>query len=53
MEKVLIQGLATLESGKCDGRFNRTPNPVSGRKHGRGGGEVRIMTCERARSILS
>jgi hypothetical protein len=28
MEKVLIQGLATLESGKCDGRFNRMPNPV-------------------------
>jgi hypothetical protein len=25
MEKVLIQGLATPESGRCDGRFNRTP----------------------------
>jgi hypothetical protein len=39
MEKVLIQGLATLESGKCDGRLNRTPNPVQSRKHGRGEGK--------------
>jgi hypothetical protein len=48
----MIQGLATLESGKCDGRFNRMSNPVESRKHGRGGGEVRIMTCGRARYIL-
>jgi hypothetical protein len=28
MEKLTIQGLATPESGRCDFRFNRTPNPV-------------------------
>jgi len=49
----MIQGLATPKSGRCDGRFNRTPNPVSSRKQDRGAGEVRIMTCERARSIFS
>jgi hypothetical protein len=49
----MIKGLATPESGRCDGRLNRTPNPVSIRKHDRGGGDVRIVTCERARSILS
>jgi hypothetical protein len=40
------------ESGRCDGRFNRTPDPVESRKHDTGGGEVRIMTCEGARSML-
>ena len=52
MEKVMIQGLATPESGRCDGRFNRTPNPVQSRKHDRGGEEVRSMTCKRARPIF-
>jgi hypothetical protein len=49
----MIQGLATPESGRCDGRFNRTPNPVQSCKQDRGGGEVRIVTRERARFILS
>jgi hypothetical protein len=26
VEKVMVQGLATPESGRCDGRLNRTPN---------------------------
>jgi hypothetical protein len=34
------------------GPIRRVPNPVESLKHDRGGGEVRIMTCERARSIM-
>jgi hypothetical protein len=41
VEKVIIQGLATPESGGCDGRFSRTPDPI---EYDRGGGEVRIKT---------
>ena len=51
MEKVIIQGLATPESRRCDGRFSRTPDPVQSQEYDRGGGEVRIKTWERARSI--
>ena len=28
MEKVINQGLASPESGGCNSRFNRTPDPV-------------------------
>ena len=51
VEKVIIQGLATPESRRCDGRFSRTPDPVQSQEYDRGGGEVRIKTWERARSI--
>jgi hypothetical protein len=44
VQKVMIRGLATPESGGYDGRFNRTPNPFDSLKHGRDGGEVRITT---------
>jgi hypothetical protein len=40
MEGLMIQGQAASESGRCDGRFNRTPSSVkkSEARQGRRGG---------------